>query len=239
MLHKFYRDAKRRNFVNSNPITDVPRLKEGVDVFGYFETLRECEDYLAATESEPVPFQIFAVIALNTGARFGEILALRWKDVDLGNRRIHIWRTMDNITGIIAERTKSYDDRWLGINDSLFESLMRFRTTRRGHDSNDLIVSDDNGQSYRTRIRSAHERSCKRANFKVIRLHDLRHTYASHFVMNGGTLEDLRGLLGHGSIKMVLRYAHLAPGYLEKKANTVCLGSRKVAEVIPLAQKIK
>jgi integrase len=236
MLHKFYRDARRRGLVTGNPITDIPRLKEGMDSFDYFETVEECGRYLYAAEQEFRASWIFSVAALNTGARLGEILALRWKDMDLRNRRLHIHRTMDNASGVIEERTKSTNDRWLGINDSLFEALMRLRGLTKRLNPNDLIVSDDDGESYRTRIRSAHDRSCKRAGLRIIRPHDLRHTYASHFVMSGGTLEDLRALLGHASIKMVLRYAHLAPGYLEKKANTVCLRSQKSADIISLDQ---
>ena len=58
----------------------------------------------------------------------------------------------------------------------------------------------------------------------MIRIHDLRHSFASHFVMNGGSINDLQGMLGHSSPMMTQRYAHLAPGYLESKASVVQIG---------------
>ena len=55
-------------------------------------------------------------------------------------------------------------------------------------------------------------------NFKF---HDLRHTFASHFVMNGGDLFALKEILGHSSLKMVLRYAHLASAHKRKMLNNL------------------
>jgi integrase len=54
----------------------------------------------------------------------------------------------------------------------------------------------------------------KRAGSTKIRFHDLRHTFASHFMMNGGNIYDLQKILGHSSVKMTERYAHLSPNHL-------------------------
>ena len=59
------------------------------------------------------------------------------------------------------------------------------------------------------------------AQVREIRIHDLRHTFASHYIMNGGSLTELQGLLGHSSPMMTLKYAHLAPGFLECRAQVV------------------
>jgi site-specific recombinase XerD len=56
------------------------------------------------------------------------------------------------------------------------------------------------------------------------RFHDLRHTFASHFVMNGGSLYDLQKLLGHSRFEETQRYAHLSPEHLAKAVNIVCFG---------------
>lgn len=55
-----------------------------------------------------------------------------------------------------------------------------------------------------------------------IRFHDLRHTYASQFMMSGGDIFTLQRLLGHKSLDMTMKYAHLSPSYLDKAANIVC-----------------
>ena len=70
-------------------------------------------------------------------------------------------------------------------------------------------------------VRNAHERICSKAKVKHIRIHDLRHTYASHSITNGGSLSELQALLGHSNTLMTLKYAHLTPGFLEKKACVV------------------
>lgn len=56
---------------------------------------------------------------------------------------------------------------------------------------------------------------------KIITVHGLRHTFASHFMMNGGHLYDLSKLLGHKSISMTTKYAHLAQNYMQKAADVV------------------
>ena len=60
------------------------------------------------------------------------------------------------------------------------------------------------------------------------RFHDLRHTFASHFVMNGGSLYDLQKLLGHARFEETQRYAHLSPGHLAKAINIVSFGGPNI-----------
>jgi integrase len=86
------------------------------------------------------------------------------------------------------------------------------------------------------RIRRIHKRVCKLAGVKSIRIHDLRHTYASHYIMNGGSLAELQGLLGHSSPNMTMKYAHLAPGFLESKASVVSF-SHSGENVIPISRR--
>jgi integrase len=63
-------------------------------------------------------------------------------------------------------------------------------------------------------IGKAFETAVTTAQLDDFRFHDLRHTFASHFVMRGGSLQSLKEILGHGSIAMTLRYAHLAPEHV-------------------------
>lgn len=66
-------------------------------------------------------------------------------------------------------------------------------------------------------IRKRHLRTCRRAGVKEIRVHDLRHTYASHYVMSGGSLSDLQALLGHLTFEITRKYAHLTSGTDNRK----------------------
>jgi site-specific recombinase XerD len=71
---------------------------------------------------------------------------------------------------------------------------------------------------------------------QVIRFHDLRHTFASHFMMNGGNIYDLQKVLGHTKTEMTQIYAHLAPEHLAGVTSVVNFGatfSKKVAQIQP------
>ena len=61
----------------------------------------------------------------------------------------------------------------------------------------------------------------KRAGIEDFRFHDLRHTFASHYVMNGGDLLALKEILGHSDMKMVERYAHLASAHKRRQINNL------------------
>jgi site-specific recombinase XerD len=63
-------------------------------------------------------------------------------------------------------------------------------------------------------MRTAFESACKRAGILHCRFHDLRHTAASHFVMRGRSLQEVKEVLGHSDFRMTLRYAHLSPQHL-------------------------
>lgn len=225
ILHKMYNDARRQALVQVNPVSVVEIWKETKVAFDYWQTIEEAQNYLIHAEAVSRMYFIFAVLALNTGARVGELIALQNQDVDLAKRRIHIWKTKELRGGEICKRTKGGGDRWLGINDEVFAVLSEHRLQSRFGRPNDFVLHTVQGQSIDARaIREQHWKTCKKAGLRKIRLHDLRHTFASHYVMNGGGLHDLQALLGHSSPMMTQRYAHLAPGYLETKAQFVRLG---------------
>ncbi|MGZ3722291.1 MAG: tyrosine-type recombinase/integrase [Bdellovibrionales bacterium] len=219
LLSKMYNDARRKKVVEQNPISIIPKLKEKAKKWDYWQTSDECARYLKVAETEGIGFKLFAYLALNTGARIGEIMALTSHEIDLERRRLRIWRIVEAASGEICERTKGFTERWLGINDSLIQVLTCALESK---PEIQLLISGDAVRSldHRT-LRAIHLRVCKRAGVRPIRIHDLRHTFASHYVMNGGSLAELQGLLGHTSPTMTLKYAHLAPGFLESKAKVV------------------
>lgn len=225
VLHKLYNDAKRQGLIQHNPVSNVLVWKEQKQTFDYWQTLEECQAYLEQAETESPSFYVFALLALNTGARIGELIALQNQDVDLKNRRIHFCKLKEYRGGEICKRTKGGGDRWLGMNDELYQVLMNHRQKTKFNGPNDFVIHQtDGGSMYAGSVRQIHWRVCRKAELRKLRIHDLRHTFASHYVMNGGSLHDLQALLGHSSPMMTQRYAHLAPGYLESKAQIVQIG---------------
>lgn len=106
--------------------------------------------------------------------------------------------------------------------------LVEYRRMTKFSEPSDYLVVKEGGKIISERaIRNIHERVCARAKLKRLRIHDLRHTYASHYVMNGGALAELQMLLGHSTPQMTQKYAHMAPGFLESKARVVSFTSSK------------
>jgi integrase len=147
-----------------------------------------------------------ALIAVNTGLRRGELLQLRWCDVNLQRRMLTVR----------GEGAKTGQTRHVPLNSEAVQVLKAWMPTLceaswcvfAGADSSTPIVV----------IKKAWTSILKAAKVSAFRFHDLRHTFASKLVMAGVDLNTVRELLGHKSIAMTLRYAHLAP---EHKAAAV------------------
>lgn len=153
-----------------------------------------------------------ALISLYTGMRAGEIRKLKWENILWNTGRINVkWR--EN-----------------GGNDLLpMHQLVREVLERRKQQSDsDLVFQSDDGEMLKA-ISGTYKKVVDKLGFnkgitdetqKVV-FHTLRHTYASWLVMSGVDLYTVQRLMGHKDIKMTQRYAHLAPGYLEKAVNSL------------------
>jgi integrase len=130
--------------------------------------------------------------ALNTGMRKGEILSLKWNQVSNGF--------------IYLQKTKLSNPRQIPINDDLKDQFKRIR--KRQHlGSKHVFVCEG---KHIEDIKSSFPAAVKRAKIEDFTFHDLRHTFASHFVMRGGDLKVLQEILGHKTIEMTMKYAHLS-----------------------------
>jgi integrase len=134
------------------------------------------------------------IISMNTGLRRGEVLALKWTSVELAGKNPHI-----TIEGGTA---KSHQTRHVPLNSEAVDVLRKWR--------------EQNPEAERvievtTSFKGAWTPLLVRAKITAFRWHDLRHHFASRLVQAGVPLNTVRDLLGHGSMAMTLRYAHLAP----------------------------
>lgn len=171
----------------------VPRIRLEREPEGRlrFLTEEEIARLLAACGSSAHP-ELAAVVAvaLNTGMRRGEVLGLTWDRVDFARGVL------------LLERTKSGRRREVPMNDAAYAALSARPGAREG-------------RVFSTRsIRKAFERAVREAKLEDFRFHDLRHTAASHLMMRGASLADVRAVLGHADVKMTMRYAHLSPEHL-------------------------
>ncbi len=222
----FYYAIKRRKAIY-NPMVAVGLLKTQDPPFNYWEQhegvtfLRYVEGKCRRTGSD---LAFLYKIALNTGMRLGEILGLGWEDVDFTSGLIRVRRSYDSYLKKVKDTTKGYKIRHVPINSAICEELRQRRATRTG----DLVFATINGKPKDgSNVTHYFYRDIKEAGLRRIRFHDMRHTYASHFMMNGGDIYHLKEILGHSDIKTTMRYAHLSKSFLVDKADTVCFTTDK------------
>ena len=152
-------------------------------------------------------------VALHTGMRLGEILNLRWQDLDFSS-------------GFILVRdSKNGQARQVPM-DSMISTVLR--SWPRLSDQDIVFTSVLTGVRI-VDIRAGFLNACKRAGITGLHFHDLRHTFASQFMMVGGDLYVLKEILGHKSLAMTTRYSHLSPTYKIKaidRMNTLWAGAQ-------------
>jgi integrase len=132
------------------------------------------------------------LLSMNTGLRRGELLALRWESIDFSRR----------ILTVEGGTAKSRQTRHVPLNGEAMGVLTRWR-----EQANEGPRVFEVSTSFKT----AWAKLLKRAKITKFRWHDLRHHFASRLVQAGVPLNTVRDLLGHSSVAMSLRYAHLAP----------------------------
>ncbi|MDI6793141.1 MAG: site-specific integrase [bacterium] len=158
--------------------------------------------------------------ALNTGMRKGEILTLKWDQVDLK----HGFILLDE------SDTKNGERKEIPINETLRQTLQRIM---RQLDVPYVFYDPATGKPYQD-VKTSFKTAVRKSKIRDFKFHDLRHTFASHLVMAGVDITTVKELLGHKTITMTLRYAHLAPSH---KVKAVDLLDSTINER-PTAQKL-
>ena len=166
-----------------------------------FLTFHEAEQLLAAAEGEA---RTMILVALRTGLRFGELIGLRWQDVDLAAGRITV---RQQIYRGKTTSPKSGKGREIPLSKETCAALKQHRHLRGSH-----VFCDLGGTPLRsTNSVAILRRAVRRAGLRHLGWHMLRHTFASHLAMRGAPLKAIQEMLGHATIQMTMRYAHLAP----------------------------
>lgn len=221
VLKQIMKEAFKQEKVLKYPFADFAKLKEKKREDHYM-SVEEIEKLLQSTKEKNDLLRYFYLVALNTGMRRGELAGLLWDRVNFELGQIQITRTRDGKG--LADKTKTKSSQRLIPMGSVVKSaLMELKNL--GLHPEYVFCS-----AYGKPMDPCHLSTKFRADQKKAgltnhyRFHDLRHTFASHFVMNGGSLYDLQKLLGHARYEETQRYAHLSPGHLAKAINIVNFG---------------
>lgn len=201
-LHHVFTKAVEWEMIGKSPFDRGKTLimKENNQRVRYL-TEDEITRLLKACEEKPHLHRI-VVCAVHTGMRKGEILSLKWSQIRNGF--------------IYLEETKTKERRVIPVNETLSKAL---KEIRKEQGLTSKYVFTYAGRSF-SRVDRAFHGALARAKIEDFRFHDLRHTFASHVLMKGGSLKDVQELLGHKTMTMTLRYAHLSQ---EHKRNAVNL----------------
>ena len=154
----------------------------------------------ACNESSNPYLYTVVVIALSTGMRKEEIMGLSWDDVDLNKGRA------------VLHETKNGERRAIAMTGHALELLKELGKVRR-IDSRLIFPSKEIAPQKPMDLRTPWETAVKKADLIDFKFHDLRHSAASYLAMNGASLAEIAEVLGHKTLQMVKRYAHLSEGH--------------------------
>lgn len=160
------------------------------------------------TSTQPALYPI-VVLALSTGMRLGEICALRWRDIDFDQQRIMIITSKNGDARTVPLVGKAY-------------SLLKDWVASTPVELEACVFARDDKPFQPIGIAYAWRRALQISNITDFRFHDLRHTAASYLAMSGATHSELAQILGHKTLTMVARYAHLSPSHTDPIIQRMC-----------------
>jgi integrase len=220
-----------------NPVTTLTRATKKLYANKYDVTstlfLAKQEDIERLYRALPEPYSVILAVGSMAGLRCGEIYGLHWEDIDMAARTMRIHQQVQR--GQLVNCTKSGKARLVPISTSLAPVLMewKLKTGGQGLVFKGLLTPYIVGRTVHERLRAA----LKACGLPQMTLYSAtRHTFASQWVMNGGSMELLGKILGHSSTAMTQHYAHLQPDFFGAGAHdrVTATFTRDGGKVLPM-----
>jgi integrase len=206
VLHGIFVWAQRSYKLPANPVANVerrPNRKRGnIDVFSREEVLALVR--AAASEQDGTIY----LTAAFTGLRLGELLALRWRDVDFANSAIHVRQSFTNGR---VDTPKSDQERTVPMADEVAKALAKLNK-RKNHTTDDDLVfcGAQGGHLAGHKLRDRYKAALRKAGLRELRFHDLRHTFGSHAIRTADSREVMEWM-GHQDLATTQRYLQFKP----------------------------
>ncbi len=190
-----------------HPCRSIERLPENNERTRFLTT-DERERLLNACRAAPWPrLLVLVLMALTTGARKGDLLGLRWRDVDLSRAEATV------------AMTKNGDPRVLPLVPAVVAELVKFKAGPA-----QLVFGSPRNMAQAFAFEGQFQKALKAAHIRGVTFHTLRHSCASMLAANGATLLEIADLLGHRQLQMTKRYSHLATSHKAALVNRVLGG---------------
>ena len=190
------------------------------------------EVYLSRGEVDTIahymrePYRSAVILLVGTGLRFGEMAGLHWHRLDLNAQAIDVVETWDDTAGRVKGYPKSGRTRRVPVPDWVLDAIGlpgEAKTCGLIHAGGSrcrsglVIPAPEGGALSARNMRNRHfGPALRHAGIEHVRIHDLRHTYASWLLQGGASLSEVAQVMGHSSITVTTRYAHLAPSHAER-----------------------
>ena len=207
ILNKIYKQFIKWEEIKHNPMNNVekPRVRYGkTEVWSKEEVNR----FLIHAKD----FQSYIVfyLAIHTGMRLGEVLALHWSDLDFDNQVIYVSESLDRKIKKRGPLKTESSKRVVSMTDSQMNVLRKHKEIQ--DPKSEIVCSTSIGTYFNpSNIRRAMSSICKQAEIKKIRFHDLRHTHATLLIEAEVPAKAVQERLGHADVRITLeRYTHLS-----------------------------
>jgi integrase len=213
-------------WLEDSPMRKVSKSRESRGRVRFLDENEKERLFRACKESSNEMLFPAVIVSISTGVRLGELLALKWSDVDFGRRRL------------ILHYTKNGEKRGVPLAGQALQVLLDMEKRRRidsslifcqaknwcGSKGSNVkdgagLKDKENGVQKVQKpvsLRGAWEVALKKGEIKNFRWHDLRHCCASYLLMSGASTAEIAEILGHKTLAMVKRYSHLADGHAGK-----------------------
>jgi integrase len=203
-LSSVFEFARESYGISANPCREIKAKPERAGRVRFLDDLERRALLEACKKSEWDRLYLIVLLAITTGARRGELLKLRWRDIDMKSRHASIYDT------------KNGSNRVLPLTSESLEELKKFQ----GIGSALLFPSRIN-QKVAYDFRTPWNKAIRTSKIKNFNFHDLRHTCASYLAQNGCTLIQIADVLGHSSISVTHKYSHLCIKHKQSLINAV------------------
>lgn len=217
LMRRMFNLAVEWEVIEKNPLNRIPLFNADNKVENYLnqEQLKRLLGVLHNSKNKQTCNVM--LFLLTTGARLNEALSARWSNIDVDNR---VWK-------IPATNSKSKRLRSVPLNNSAIEVLKRTATEGQ---FDHVFVNHRTGKPLRN-VHTGWKSLRKQAGLPHLRIHDLRHSFASFLVNNGRTLYEVQQILGHSVPVVTQRYAHLSAKTLlsASDAASACIAEAQAA----------
>lgn len=200
LSHAFSVAVNEWQWLEDSPIRKVKKPKEPRGRVRFLDDSERERFLTACKKSSNAWLYPCVILALSTGMRQGELMGLKWRDVNLKDGFI------------ILHETKNGERRRVPLSGHALEILREHAKVRRF--DTDLLFPGKVHKDEPIDLRKPFETVLKRAEINDFHWHDLRHCTASYLAMNGASLAEIAEILGQKTLQMVKRYAHLSDGHV-------------------------